>query len=54
MDYFIEKSKRRNNLDCRSKYKKLKRNGISRKGSPVRSRCDDWKCIEFRKLKEIE
>lgn len=54
MDYFIEKSKRRFTLDSRSKFKKLKKDGISRKGSPVRSRCDDWKCIEFRKLKELE
>lgn len=51
---FNEKIKRKNNLDNKLKYKRLRRNGISRRGDPIRSRCDDWKCIEFRKLREIE
>jgi hypothetical protein len=54
MENFNEKSIRRNRLNNRQKFKKLKRNGISRKGDPIHSRCNEWKCIEFRKLKEIE
>lgn len=54
MDYYTDKSKRRINLDQKSKFKKLRRNGISRKGDPISNRCNDWKCIEFRKLKDIE
>jgi hypothetical protein len=53
-NYYSDKSKRRSRLEDRNKFKKLRRSGISRKGDPIRSRCDDWKCIEFRKLKEVE
>ena len=54
MDYYSEKSKRRITLGNRSKFKKLKRSGISRKGDPISSRCSEWKCIEFRKMKAVE
>lgn len=53
MDYIFDKSKRRTNLENKSKFKKLKRNGISRKGDPISTRCNEWKCVEFRKMKEI-
>jgi len=45
MDNYQDKFKRRNNLDNKLKYKRLRRNGISRRGSPISSRCDDWKCV---------
>jgi hypothetical protein len=54
MDNLNDKSKRRIRLGLRQKYNTYKRNGISRKGDPISSRCNEWKCIEFRKLKEIE
>lgn len=53
MDYYSEKAKRRTTLGNRSKFKKLRKNGISRKGDPISNRCNEWKCIEFRRIKEI-
>lgn len=54
MDYLENKSKRRLRIINRNKFNQLKRSGISRKGDPISHRCNDWKCVEFRKLKEVE
>jgi len=54
MDYYFDKSKRRTNLENKAKFKKLRKSGISRRGDPISNRCNEWKCIEFRRLKEIE
>lgn len=53
MTNHFDKSRRRENLENKSKFKKLKRSGFSRHGDPIQSRCNDWKCAEFRKLREI-
>lgn len=53
MENFEQKSKRRSRLNDRNKYHNLKRNGISRKGNPISNRCNDWRCSEYRKIKEI-
>jgi hypothetical protein len=54
MEHFENKSKRRLRLTQKNKFNNFKRSGISRKGDPISHRCNDWKCIEFRKLKEVE